>query len=74
MGLIQEAKKRGYRKGLSIKYVPHAVDYVQGDYFEVENGDVNAYSKPLEERKGFDDFTFDTLYNGTTKEWVEIVK
>ena len=74
MDLVREAKKRGYRKGLAIMYVPHAIDYVQGDYFEVENGDVNAYNKPIEERKGFDDFTYDTLYCGITKEWVEIVK
>lgn len=73
MNLIQEAKKRGYRKGLAIRYVSHAIDYVEGDYFEVVDGDVRAYNKPEHERKGFDDFTYDTLYDGVSKEWVEIV-
>jgi len=31
--LIQEARKRGYRKGTAIQYVDHATDYVEGDYF-----------------------------------------
>ncbi len=26
--LIKEAKERGYRRGIAIRYVPHAVDYV----------------------------------------------
>jgi len=71
MDLIKEAKERGYRKGTPIRYVPHAIDYVEGNYFEVENGQVNAYSKPEHERKGFDDFRHDTLFDGV--EWVEIV-
>ena len=71
MDLIEEAKKRGYRKGTPIRYVPHAIDYVEGDYFEVENGELKAYSKPKHERKEFDDFRHDTLFDG--KEWVEIV-
>lgn len=72
MDLIQEAKKRGYRKGTAIKYFPHAIDYVEGNYFEVENGKVNAYAKPKEERKSFDDERHDTLFDGVV--WVEIVK
>jgi hypothetical protein len=38
MDLIKEAKERGYRKGTAIRYVPHAIDYVEGNYFEEENG------------------------------------
>lgn len=71
MDLIEEAKKRGYRKGIAIRYVPHAIDYVEGDYFEEENGELKVYAKPESERKGFDDFRHDTLFNGF--EWVEIV-
>jgi len=71
MDLIKEAKKRGYRKGIAIRYVPHAVDYVEGDHFEVENGQLKAYAKPKNEREGFCDFRHDTLFNGS--EWVEIV-
>lgn len=73
MNLIEEARKRGYRKGLAIRYVPHAVDYIEGDYFEInENGDVVAYAKPKHERKCFEDFTHDTIYNAKYNEWVEI--
>jgi hypothetical protein len=71
MDLIKEAKERGYRKGTAIRYVPHAIDYVEGNYFEVENGEVKAYAKPQHERKGFDDFRHDTLSDGVR--WVEIV-
>jgi hypothetical protein len=71
MDLIREAKERGYRKGTAIRYVPHAIDYVEGNYFEVENGEVKAYAKPQHERKGFDDFRHDTLFDGVR--WVEIV-
>jgi len=75
MNLIEEAKKRGYKKGVAIKYVPHATDYVEGDYFEInEHGSLVAYSKPENERVGFDDFRHDTLYDNFSKEWVEIVK
>ena len=73
MDLIQEAKERGYRKGLAIRYVYHAIDYVEGDYFEIEDGNLLAYNKPEHERKGFDDFTHDTLYDKIKNEWVEIV-
>ncbi len=72
MDLVKEAKKRGYKKGTPIKYVSHAIDYVEGNYFEVENGKLKAYAKPKEKRKCFDDFRHDTLFDG--KEWVEIVK
>ena len=71
MDLVQEAYNRGYRKGTAIRYVPHAIDYVEGDYFEEENGQLNAYAKPESERKGFDDFRHDTLFDG--ENWVEIV-
>lgn len=71
MNLIDEAKKRGYEKGTPIRYVPHAIDYVEGDYFEVENGELKAYAKPKHERKSFDDFRHDILFDG--KNWVEIV-
>lgn len=71
MDLIQEAIKRGYRKGIAIRYVPHAIDYVEGNYFEEEDGKVKAYSLPKDKRKHFDDMRHDTLFNG--KEWVEIV-
>lgn len=71
MNLIEEAKQRGYRKGTAIRYFPHAIDYVEGDYFEEENGELNAYSKPLNERKRFEDFNHDTLFDG--HKWVEIV-
>ena len=71
MDLITEAKERGYRKGVAIRYVPHAIDYVEGDYFEVENGELKAYAKPEHERKGFDDFRHDTLFDGF--KWVKIV-
>jgi hypothetical protein len=69
--LIKEAKERGYRKGTAIRYVPHAIDYVEGNYFEVVDGEVKAYSKPKHERKCFDDERCDTLFDGF--EWVEIV-
>jgi hypothetical protein len=72
MDLIKEAKNRGYRKGTPIKYVPHAVDYVEGDYFEIVNGNVLAFKKPKHERKSFDDERFDTLYNASKNKWVEI--
>lgn len=71
MGMISEARKRGYRKGMPIRYVPHAVDYVIGDYFQEEDGKVNAYLKPPHERECFEDFTHDTLFDGF--KWVEIV-
>jgi hypothetical protein len=71
MDLIQEAKNRGYKKGTPIRYVPHAVDYVEGDYFEIEDGELKAYSKPEDERKSFDDFKHDALFDGVN--WVEIV-
>jgi hypothetical protein len=71
MDLIEEAKNRGYRKGTAIRYVAHAIDYVEGEYFEVEGGQLNAYAKPPDERQGFDDFRHDTLFDGV--KWVEIV-
>lgn len=71
MDLVQEAKNRGYRRGTAIRYVPHAIDYVEGDYFEEVNGQLKAYSKPKYLRKGFDDYRHDTLFDG--KNWVEIV-
>jgi len=71
MDLIQEAKERGYRKGTPIRYVPHAIDYVEGNYFEEVDGKVRAYRKPKNERKCFSDERYDTLFNG--KEWIEIV-
>lgn len=69
--LIKEAKERGYRKGTPIRYVAHAIDYVEGNYFEVVNGQLKAYSKPKHQRECFEDMRHDTLFNG--KEWVEIV-
>ena len=69
--LIKQAKEKGYKKGTAIRYVPHVVDYVEGNYFEVENGELKAYAKPKQERKGFDDFKHDTLFDGF--KWVEIV-
>ena len=71
MDLIKEAKERGYRKGTAIRYVPHAIDYVEGNYFEFENGKLKAYAKPKHLRKGFDDYRHDTLFDGFN--WVEIV-
>ena len=71
MDLIQEAKNRGYRKGTPIRYVPHAVDYVEGDCFDVLDGEVRSYAKQKHERKCFDDWRCDTLFDG--KNWVEIV-
>lgn len=71
MDLVSEAKLRGYKKGTPIRYVPHAIDYVEGDYFEEEDGKVKAYLKPLSERKSFEDLRFDTLFNGV--DWVERV-
>lgn len=71
MDLLKEAKERGYRKGTAIRYVPHAIDYVEGNYLEVVNGQVKAYLKPKHERKSFDDFIHDTIFDG--KNWVEIV-
>ena len=71
MDLIQEAKDRGYRKGTAIRYVSHAIDYVEGNHFEVEDGKLKAYAKPKHERKCFDDYRHDTLFDG--EKWVEIV-
>lgn len=71
MNLIQEAKNRGYRKGTPIRYVPHAIDFVEGNYFEIHNGEVRAYRKPKNERVHFDDMKYDTLFDGI--EWVQIV-
>lgn len=73
MSLIQEAIKRGYRKGVAVRYVPHAIDYIEGNYFEMLNGDVLAFKKPKEERKSFEDGRFDTLYSSRNNEWTEIV-
>lgn len=72
MNLVEEAKKRGYRKGTAIRYIPHAINYVEGNYFEIENGKVKAYAKPKYKRICFDDMRYDILFDG--KEWVEIVK
>lgn len=71
MDLVQEAKNRGYRRGTAIRYVPHAIDYVEGDYFEEVNGELRAYAKPEKDRKCFDDEKHDTLFDGFN--WVEIV-
>jgi len=74
MDLIKEAKKRGYRKGVAIRYVPHEIDYVEGNFFEVnENGCVVAYAKHKKYRTSFEDEKHDTLYDAFSKEWVEIV-
>lgn len=73
MDLIEEAYKRGYKKGTPIRYVPHAIDFVEGEYFELLDGDVVAYAKPEEERESFEDFNHDTLYSKENDEWVEIV-
>lgn len=69
--LVQEAKNRGYKRGTAIRYVPHAIDYVEGDYFEEVKGQVRAYSKPKKDRETFDDQKYDTLFDG--KDWVEMV-
>jgi len=69
MDLISEARKRGYQKGTAIRYVPHAVDYVEGDFFEIVDGELRAYAKPEHERKCFEDWRCDTLYKDG--EWVE---
>ena len=74
MDLIQEAKKRGYRKGVLIRYNSHSTDRVEGNYFEIKEGDLVAYSKPRHERNGFDDWRFDTLYDSKSNKWTEIVK
>jgi hypothetical protein len=71
MDLIEEAKKRGYRRGTPIRYVPHAIDYVEGNYFEEVDGELRAYRKPKNKRECFDDMKHDTLFDG--KNWVEIV-
>jgi hypothetical protein len=71
MDLIKQAKDKGYRKGTPIRYVPHAIDYVEGNYFEQVDGKVRAYKKPKNERECFADERYDTLFDG--KEWVEIV-
>lgn len=73
MDLLKEAVKRGYRKGVAIRYVPHAIDYVEGNYFEILNGNVVAYKKPKNERKSFNDERYDTLYSASKREWTEIV-
>lgn len=69
--LINEARKRGYRKGTPIRYVSHAIDFVQGEYLEVQGAKLLAYNKPKHQRKSFDDFVFDTLFDG--ERWVDIV-
>jgi len=75
MDLIKEAQARGYAKGVKIRYVDHAVDFVEGNYFEIaQNGDVEAYAKPPDERKCFEDNNCDTLYSASKNKWVEIVK
>lgn len=71
MDLIQEAINRGYTRGTAIRYVPHAIDYVEGDYFEIVDGEVRAYAKPKNARECFEDWRCDTLYRDG--EWVEIV-
>ncbi len=71
MDLVKEAKERGYKKGTAIRYVPHAIDYVEGDYFEEVNGQLKAYSKPKQLRINIDDNRHDTLFDGI--DWVEIV-
>jgi len=74
MDLIKEAKKRGYTKGTEIRYNPTSTDFVEGDFFELnENGDLVAYAKHKKYRTTFEDETHDTLYDSISKEWVEIV-
>jgi hypothetical protein len=70
MDLIKEAKVRGYRKGIAIIYLDNCIDYVEGNYFEIKNKCVVAYKKPKDKRICFDDFRYDTLFDGN--EWVKI--
>lgn len=76
--LINEANIRGYRKGSIIHYFPDrqsVTDIVVGNYFEVDSkGNLNAYAKPKSERKSFDDFTHDELYNANNDSWVKLIK
>jgi hypothetical protein len=74
--LIAEAKKRGYKKGIEIHYYPdkqNQTDKLEGEHFELRDGNLVAYSKAPKDRKTFEDRIFDTIYWGKTKEWVKIV-
>lgn len=75
--LIREAEKIGYRKGTAIIYPQpggaRAVDYVEGDHFEIKDGKLLAYEYPEYQRTCFDKMRFDTLYD-PEKGWVEIKK
>ena len=66
--LIKEARDRGYRAGTPIRYVAHAIDYVEGSYFEVVNGQVKAYRKPKHERVCFEDMRHDTLFDACSRQ------
>lgn len=75
MNLIEEARKRGYRKGTKIRYEQpfggNEIDRVEGDYFEIMGERVVAYEYPKHERTHFERRRFDTLFDG--KKWTEIV-
>jgi hypothetical protein len=73
--LITEAKKRGYRKGTPLNYngMLPGIDSCEGDEFEIdEYGNLLAFAKPKHERKGFDDWRHDTIYQADSKKWTEI--
>lgn len=71
MDLIEEAKKRGYKKGTPIRYVPHAIDYIEGNFFEVENNILKVYIYPKHKRTMIKYSRFDTIFDGV--KWAEIV-
>ena len=71
MDLIDEAKKRGYKKGTAIRYVPYAIDYIEGNYFEVENNLLKVYVYPKRKRTMIKYSRFDTIFDGV--KWTEIV-
>ena len=71
MDLIKEAKKRGYKQGTAIRYTPHAVDYIEGKFFEVENNILKVYVYPKHKRTMIKYSRFDTIFDGV--KWTEIV-
>lgn len=76
--LIDEAVKRGYKKGSIIHYHPEKqseTDILEGDYFEVDiKGNVLAFAKPENERLSFDDNRHDEIYNAESDQWVKLIK
>ncbi|MBE3086285.1 MAG: hypothetical protein IMZ64_08730 [Bacteroidetes bacterium] len=75
LAFIDEAKRRGYKKGVLINYAYKGETpdetMLLGDYFEMMDGHVVAYEYPASERTTFEKQIYDTIFDG--KNWVPII-